>query len=72
MRQRGGARAGVDNAVILAIPSAMAAGLTDPLFWGSLAMAPGICLGRRLPGQPLAAVARSSHALVTTYHAGHH
>ena len=27
----------VDNLVILAIPGAMAAGLADPLFWGSLA-----------------------------------
>ena len=29
----------VDNAIILAIPGAMAAGVTDPLFWGSLAFA---------------------------------
>ena len=28
----------VDNAVILAIPGAMAAGIIDPLFWGSLAL----------------------------------
>jgi hypothetical protein len=28
----------VDNLIILAIPGAMAAGLTDPLFWGSLAL----------------------------------
>ena len=28
----------VDNAVILAIPGAMAAGIADPLFWGSLAL----------------------------------
>jgi Domain of unknown function (DUF4396) len=27
----------VDNLVVLAIPGAMAAGLADPLFWGSLA-----------------------------------
>src|SRR5215212_8495539 len=27
----------VDNAVVLAVPGAMAAGLTDLLFWGSLA-----------------------------------
>ena len=26
----------VDNAIMLLIPGAMAAGLTDPLFWGSL------------------------------------
>ncbi len=29
----------VDNAIILAIPGAMDAGITDPLFWGSLAVA---------------------------------
>jgi len=29
----------VDTAIVLAIPGAMAAGLVDPLFWGSLAFA---------------------------------
>ena len=29
----------VDNAIMLLIPGAMDAGLTDPLFWGSLAVA---------------------------------
>ena len=29
----------VDNAILLLIPGAMAAGLADPLFWGSLAVA---------------------------------
>ena len=29
----------VDNAIMLAIPGAMDAGLTSPLFWGSLAVA---------------------------------
>ena len=29
----------VDNAIILAIPGAMEAGLTELLFWGSLAVA---------------------------------
>src|SRR5918912_510056 len=28
----------VDNAVVLAVPGAMTAGLSDPLFWGSLAV----------------------------------
>jgi hypothetical protein len=28
----------VDNVVVLVIPGAMAAGITDPLFWGSLAI----------------------------------
>jgi hypothetical protein len=29
----------VDNAIMLVIPGAMSAGLDDPLFWGSLALA---------------------------------
>ena len=29
----------VDNAIILAVPGAMEAGLASPLFWGSLAVA---------------------------------
>src|ERR671935_2958212 len=29
----------VDNLIILAVPGAMAAGLDDPLFWGSLVVA---------------------------------
>ncbi len=32
----------VDNAIILAIPGAMDAGIADPLFWGSLALALGV------------------------------
>jgi Domain of unknown function (DUF4396) len=32
----------VDNAIILAIPGAMDAGVLDPLFWGSLAVALGV------------------------------
>jgi hypothetical protein len=32
----------VDNLIVLAIPGAMAAGLVDPLFWGSLALSLGV------------------------------
>jgi hypothetical protein len=32
----------VDNVIVLAIPGAMAAGLVDPLFWGSLALSLGV------------------------------
>jgi hypothetical protein len=28
----------MDNAIVVAVPGAMAAGLTDGLFWGSLAL----------------------------------
>jgi len=48
----------VDNGVILAIPSAMEAGLTDALFWGSPGVGSRDCLGGGLPGQSLAAIPR--------------
>jgi Domain of unknown function (DUF4396) len=32
----------VDNAIVLAIPGAMAAQISDPRFWGSLALSPGV------------------------------
>jgi hypothetical protein len=32
----------VDNAIVLAIPGAMDAGITDTLFWSSLALALGV------------------------------
>jgi Domain of unknown function (DUF4396) len=32
----------VDNAVVLAVPGAMAVGLSDALFWGSLALGLGL------------------------------
>jgi hypothetical protein len=39
----------VDNAIVLAIPGAMAAGLFDVLFWASLAIALGIAFLVALP-----------------------
>jgi hypothetical protein len=39
----------VDNAILLLIPGAMAAGVLDPLFWGSLAVALGIAFVVTLP-----------------------
>jgi len=44
----------VDTLIVLAIPGAMATGLLDGLFWGSLAFALVIAGSGRLPGQPLA------------------
>jgi hypothetical protein len=35
----------VDNAIVLVVPGAMAAGLTDALFWGSLALALAVAWG---------------------------
>jgi hypothetical protein len=41
----------VDNAVLLAVPGAMDAGLTDWLFWGALAFALAVAWGVTVPGQ---------------------
>ncbi|HEX2504076.1 MAG TPA: DUF4396 domain-containing protein [Miltoncostaeaceae bacterium] len=38
-----------DNAVMLAVPGAMDAGLGDPLFWGTLAFALGVAFAAALP-----------------------
>lgn len=62
----------VDNAVILAIPSAMEAGLTDPLFWGSLALGLGIAWFVAFPVNRWLLSRGQGHALVTAYHTGHH
>jgi len=62
----------VDNAVILAIPSAMEAGLTDPLFWGSLALGLGIAWVVAFPVNRWLLSRGQGHALVTAYHGGHH
>ena len=39
----------VDNAVVLAVPGAMAAGLGDALFWGSLALGLGLAFAVAYP-----------------------
>jgi hypothetical protein len=39
----------VDTLVVLAIPGAMAAGLVDPLFWGSLALSLAVAFVVALP-----------------------
>ena len=62
----------VDNAVILAIPSAMEAGLTDPLFWGSLALGLAIAWVVAFPVNRWLLSRGRGHALVTAYHGGHH
>jgi hypothetical protein len=62
----------VDNGVILAIPSAMEAGLTDPLFWGSLALGLGIAWVVAFPVNRWLLSRGQGHALVTAYHTGHH
>jgi hypothetical protein len=59
----------VDNAVVLAIPGAMAAGLGDPLFWGSLALALGIAFVATFPVNRWLIGRGRGHAVVHRHHA---
>ena len=59
----------VDNAILLAIPGAMEAGLPDPLFWGSLAVALAIAFVVTVPVNRALIARGKGHAVV---HAHHH
>lgn len=59
----------VDNAIMLAIPGAMDAGLGSPLFWGSLAVALGIAAVAAFPVNRYLIGRGRGHAVV---HAHHH
>jgi len=58
--------------VILAIPSAMDAGLTDLLFWASLVLSLGIGWVVAFPVNRWLLSRGEGHALVTAYHGEHH
>jgi hypothetical protein len=58
----------VDTAIVLAIPGAMAAGLTDGLFWGSLALALAIAFVVTVPVNRALIARGLGHARV---HSGH-
>jgi hypothetical protein len=60
----------VDNAIILVVPGAMEAGLADPLFWGSLAVALLIAGGCAYPVNRYLIARGKGHAVVHAYH-GH-
>jgi hypothetical protein len=60
----------VDNAVILAIPDAMDAGLAAPLFWGSLAFALAVAFVAAFPVNYWLIRRGRGHAVVHAYH-GH-
>jgi hypothetical protein len=62
----------VDNAILLLIPGAMAAGLTDPLFWGSLVVALAIAWVVAFPVNRWLLSRGQGHALVSAHHGGHH
>jgi len=61
----------VDNAVILAVPGAMEAGLTDVLFWGSLAFALAVAFVITVPVNRALIRRGKGHAVAHQYHHGH-
>jgi hypothetical protein len=58
----------VDNAMMLVIPGAMGAGIADPLFWGSLALALGVAFLATLPVNRWLISRGQGHALVHAFH----
>jgi hypothetical protein len=58
----------VDNAIILVIPGAMEAGLTDILFWGSLVVALLIAGVAAFPANRYLIARGRGHAVVHAYH----
>ena len=58
----------VDNAILLAIPGAMEAGLTSPLFWGSLAVALAVAFVVTVPVNRALIARGKGHAVVHAHH----
>jgi hypothetical protein len=61
----------VDNAIVLLIPGAMAAGLLDGLFWASLLVALVIAFVVTLPVNRWLIARGRGHAAVHAHHDGH-
>ena len=59
----------VDNAIILVIPGAMAAGLADVLFWGSLALSLVIAFTAAFPVNRWLIARGKGHSVVHAHHA---
>ncbi len=60
----------VDNAILLGIPHAMESGVTDLLFWGSLAVALAVAFVVTVPINRALIARGTGHAVVHAYH--HH
>jgi hypothetical protein len=58
----------VDNGLLLVIPGAMDAGLADPLFWGSLAVALAVAFVVTVPVNRWMIGRGRGHAVVHRYH----
>ena len=61
----------VDTLIVVLIPGALAAGLGDPLFWGSLAVALLIAGGFAFPVNRWLLARGKGHAVVHQYHHTH-
>jgi hypothetical protein len=61
----------LDSLAMLLIPGAMAAGLGDPLFWGSLAGALFLAFWAAFPVNRWLIARGKGHAVVHEFHAGH-
>jgi hypothetical protein len=57
-----------DNAVVIAVPGAMAAGLTDALFWGSLALSLALAFVIGFPVNRWLISRGLGHAVVHAHH----
>jgi hypothetical protein len=62
----------VDNAVMLAVPGAMDAGLSDPLFWVSLAFALAVAGAAAYPVNRWLIARGRGHAIVHAHHGHQH
>jgi uncharacterized protein DUF4396 len=58
----------VDNAIVLAVPGAMEAGLADALFWGSLALGLGIAWVAAFPVNRALIARGRGHAVAHAHH----
>ena len=58
----------VDNAVVLAVPGALEAGLTELLFWGSLAVSLVVAFAVTVPVNRALIARGKGHAAVHAYH----
>ena len=62
----------VDNAIVLAVPGAMEAGLSDLLFWAALAVGLAIAFVVTVPVNHWMIGRGRGHAVVHQMHEGHH
>jgi hypothetical protein len=58
----------MDNAVVLAVPGAMAAGLSDVLFWGSLVVSLTVAFVVTVPVNRALIARGKGHAVLHAYH----